>query len=174
MPGEISIVLADVKYSYERSAFSFIMLLGEIGGLFGAISGIPALLISRFVELSFEGAVSRKFVTKQELHQPAPKNRESNYRHTISEQAAKYDYSYELTAADVKRLALEADRLVKMAQVSFISQLYNWFCPCLGKEAKRRRLQRAIYNDFESRLDVKRIVGGQLDHLRLVNILLNR
>lgn len=34
------------------------MLLGEIGGLYGAIVGIPAFFISYFVEISFMTAIA--------------------------------------------------------------------------------------------------------------------
>lgn len=38
---------------YERSAFTLMMLLGELGGLYGIIVAIPSLFIAQLVERLF-------------------------------------------------------------------------------------------------------------------------
>ena len=53
----IEIVLFDTRHVYERTAFTFIMLLGEVGGLYGAIVGIPSLFISNYISLMFMSAI---------------------------------------------------------------------------------------------------------------------
>ena len=42
------------------------MLLGEIGGLYGAIVGIPSIFISYFVQLEFMGAIAKLTPVKKE------------------------------------------------------------------------------------------------------------
>ena len=43
---KISIKLSSIKHEYERSAFTLMMVLGELGGIYGAIVSIPSLFIS--------------------------------------------------------------------------------------------------------------------------------
>ena len=47
----IKIILSDTRRIYERSVFNAMMLLGELGGLYGAIVGIPSFFVSYFVQL---------------------------------------------------------------------------------------------------------------------------
>ena len=54
----IKVNLSDTKTKSERSAFTMIMLLGEVGGLYGALVGFPAYFISYFVEASFKSAIA--------------------------------------------------------------------------------------------------------------------
>ena len=42
------------------------MLLGELGGLYGAIVGIPSLFISYFVQLSFVSAIAQLTPVKKD------------------------------------------------------------------------------------------------------------
>ena len=42
------------------------MVLGEIGGLYGAIVGIPSIFISYFVQLSYMSAISKLIPVKKE------------------------------------------------------------------------------------------------------------
>ena len=46
----IKLLLSDTRHTYERSSFTLMMLLGELGGIYGVIIGIPSLFISGFVE----------------------------------------------------------------------------------------------------------------------------
>lgn len=99
-PGSITIVLSDSKHSYERTVFSLIELLGEVGGLFGAISGIPALLIAPIVENLFVGAVAQRLVFKEE----SP-SQESNALKSIVQSKQSFSSGqqegYQLDGADV-------------------------------------------------------------------------
>ena len=52
------IALSDKRRISERSAFTAMMLLGELGGLYGALVGIPSYFISHFVQLSFMSAIT--------------------------------------------------------------------------------------------------------------------
>lgn len=54
------ITMESKKYIYERSAFSFIMLLSELGGLFGAISSIPSIFISTLVKNLFVSSLVQR------------------------------------------------------------------------------------------------------------------
>ena len=42
------------------------MLLGELGGLYGALVGIPAYFISYFVEKSFASAIAKRAPVKKD------------------------------------------------------------------------------------------------------------
>ena len=61
----IEIVLSDTRYVYERSAFTLIMLLGEVGGLYGAIVGIPSIFISNYISLMFMSAIVKLMPFKE-------------------------------------------------------------------------------------------------------------
>ena len=54
----IEVFLSDTRRISERSAFTMMMLLGELGGLYGAIVGIPSYFISYFVQMSFVSAIA--------------------------------------------------------------------------------------------------------------------
>ena len=54
----IIFVLSDTRRISERSAFNVMMLLGELGGLYGALVGIPSYFISSFVQISFMSAIA--------------------------------------------------------------------------------------------------------------------
>ena len=62
----INVHLSDTKKVSERSAFTIIMLLGEVGGLYGAIVGFPAYFISCFVESSFKSAIAELAPVKKD------------------------------------------------------------------------------------------------------------
>ena len=54
----IEVFLSDTRRISERSAFTVMMLLGELGGLYGAIVSIPSYFISYFVQMSFMSAIA--------------------------------------------------------------------------------------------------------------------
>ena len=60
------IVLSDTRKITERSAFTILMLLGELGGLYGAIVGIPSIFISHFVQMQFMSAIAELMPVKRE------------------------------------------------------------------------------------------------------------
>ena len=62
---KISIKLSPIKHEYERSAFTLMMVLGELGGIYGAIVSIPSLFISYFVQNLFMSAVTDLMPAKQ-------------------------------------------------------------------------------------------------------------
>ena len=41
--------LSDTKRTYERNAYTFMMLLGDVGGIYSAIVGVPSYLISSYI-----------------------------------------------------------------------------------------------------------------------------
>ena len=63
----IHIVLSPIKRSYERSAFTLMMVLGELGGIFGAIVSIPSLFISHFIQNLFMSSVTDLMPGKQKI-----------------------------------------------------------------------------------------------------------
>ena len=50
------------------------MLLGEIGGLYGAIVGFLSFFISYFIQLQFMGAIAKFIPVKESKNQDAPKD----------------------------------------------------------------------------------------------------
>ena len=50
---EITIKLSHIRTIYERSVFTIMMILGELGGIYGALVGIPSFFISRYIEHQF-------------------------------------------------------------------------------------------------------------------------
>ena len=62
----IVIELSNLKHTYERSVYTFMTLLGDIGGLYGAIVSIPSLFISRIIERLFTRAFFSLMPVKKE------------------------------------------------------------------------------------------------------------
>ena len=58
--------MSDTRRISERSAFTVMMLLGELGGLYGAIVGIPSYFISYFVQMSFVSAIAKLTPVKKD------------------------------------------------------------------------------------------------------------
>ena len=50
------------------------MLLGELGGLYGALVGIPSYFISSFVQISFMSAVAQLAPVKKEENPDTPES----------------------------------------------------------------------------------------------------
>ena len=74
---KLELVLSDTRHVAERSEFTLMMLLGELGGLYSVIVGIPSFFISYFVELQFMSAIAAQMPVKREedssdLQQNAP------------------------------------------------------------------------------------------------------
>ena len=61
----VTISLSEQKKTYERSAYTFLTLAGDIGGLFGAIAGIPAIFMTYFAERLFHMAIAELLPIKK-------------------------------------------------------------------------------------------------------------
>ena len=59
--------LSPIKHTYERSAFTLLMVLGELGGIYGAIVSIPTLFISYFIQNLFISAVTDVMPVKPKM-----------------------------------------------------------------------------------------------------------
>ena len=46
---EIRILLSPIKHTYQRSVYTFMIMLGDIGGIYGAIVSIPSFFISHLI-----------------------------------------------------------------------------------------------------------------------------
>ena len=66
MKPKFEIVLSDTKQITERSAFTVMMILGELGGVYGAIVGLPSIFISYIVQLQFMSAIAEFMPVKRE------------------------------------------------------------------------------------------------------------
>ena len=65
---KIRILLSPIKHTYERSVFTFMMVLGEIGGIYGAIVSIPSFFISYFIQNLLMSAVTDLMPDKKEAN----------------------------------------------------------------------------------------------------------
>ena len=64
----VQIHLSPIKHTYERSVFTFMMVLGEIGGIYGAIASIPSFFISYFIQNMFMSAVTDLMPVRARKH----------------------------------------------------------------------------------------------------------
>ena len=64
----VQINLTPIKHTYERSVFTFMMVLGEIGGIYGAIVSIPSFFISYFIQNLLMSAVTDLMPDKKEAN----------------------------------------------------------------------------------------------------------
>ena len=51
------IKLSDKKRNYERQVYTFMTLIGDIGGFYGAILTIPSLILSNYSKTMFESSL---------------------------------------------------------------------------------------------------------------------
>ena len=125
-----TIILSPIKHTYERATFTLMMLLGELGGLYGAIIGIPSYFISYFTANLFKSALTGLVPLK---------NSSSSDSAQYIQQKLSCESNY-LTREDVERLANEALKFEKMSRVSLLRKL----CPCLKSKAQKRMHEQAF------------------------------
>ena len=61
----LEILLSDQERTYERNSYSLMILLGDIGGFYGAVYGIFYWFISWYSYKMFEAAVSSEIPVKE-------------------------------------------------------------------------------------------------------------
>ena len=171
---KFELVLSDTKHVAERSEFTVMMLLGELGGLYSAIVGIPSFFISYFVQLQFMSAIAAQMPVKKheedgsdDLQPIAPQLKDQ-----LIELKNKQEMPKELSAADSESLALEAARITKMPQVPFFRRLcyHAHFC----KMDARIEMYKHVFEEFEKKLDVESIANDQMSLARFTNAFLSR
>ena len=62
---KISIVLSDIKRADERSAYTIMMLIGDVGGFNGAALLLPAFLMSPYSARMYKWAISSEVPVKR-------------------------------------------------------------------------------------------------------------
>lgn len=140
-------------------------LIGDVGGLYGAIVVIPSLFVSYFAERSFMRAVTKELPTKGDLKKGITTN--SLQQKLASKQVNDGDV---LTSEDVNCLIDEANSLKKTKVPKFRNLTYvKWIC----KRDKLMRFQKRLFDKFDDRLDIQRIISMQLNLLALVHVLLS-
>ena len=131
------------------------MVLGEIGGLYGAIVGIPSIFISYFVQLSYMSAISKLIPVKKEndsdLLAEAP-----SFKDKLIELETTSDMPLTLSQEHAKSLAKEASKLKLMPSVPLTKILcyFERFC----KRNRWIETQKHFFEEFESKLDIESIV----------------
>ena len=100
---EIHIHLSPIKHTYERSAFTLMMVLGELGGIYGAIVSIPSFFISHFIQNLFRSAVTDVMPVKPRI------NIYSN--NSVQSKLKTNGDPVVLGAEEVQDLALEAQQI---------------------------------------------------------------
>ena len=70
---EIRFTLSDIKRTYERSAYTFMILIGDIGGFNAAVFIFPAFLMSWYNEKMFKSSLYEELPVKKK------KSKTNNY-----------------------------------------------------------------------------------------------
>ena len=55
-----TVKLSDKKRNYERQVYTFMTLIGDIGGFYGAILTIPSLILSNYSKTMFESSLQEE------------------------------------------------------------------------------------------------------------------
>lgn len=100
--------LSDEERSYERSAFTFMMLLGELGGVFGIIVAIPSFFISKMVERIFISHLAQLMPEKPRGDSQANQQRSSLLKEKLKHAPPGSDTPVTLDGHDAESLAHEA------------------------------------------------------------------
>lgn len=66
----IEIILSDKKLEHGRQAYTFFMLIGDVGGFNGAIIIFPAYLMSYYSAAMYQSAVYAEALIKRKLKKP--------------------------------------------------------------------------------------------------------
>ena len=152
------------------------MLLGELGGLYGAIVGIPSLFISYFVQLSFVSAIAQLAPMKKDDDPDSGDEKpEAGSIPQLQDQLIRYEASDDmpppLSQEDAEALALEASRIKKMPKVPFIKRLC--YSRCLCRKDKWIETQKLFFKEFDDKLDIKNIANDQMSFARFTNVFLS-
>ena len=92
------------------------MVLGEIGGIYGAIVGIPSMFISYFVQKEFMRAVAKLMPIKDEQNSAPSAN--DPLKDKLLELEKTSALPGKLDRSDAQRLADEASKIKTMPDVS--------------------------------------------------------
>ena len=70
----MSIGLSDIKRAHERNAYTFMMLIGDVGGFNGAALLLPVFLMSPYSERMYKWAISSEVPVKRKLNKSSKSN----------------------------------------------------------------------------------------------------
>ena len=108
------------------------MVLGELGGIYGAIVSIPSFFISYFVQNLFMSAVTDRMPAKQ---------KSSTYQENpIKEKLAKKDHESQcegklvLDAPEIQNLEFEAKKIQERPKLTLSKRVFS----CLMKKSEQR------------------------------------
>ena len=135
-------------------------LLGEIGGIFGAIVGLPSIFISYFVEKQFISAIAQLMPVKDEDDTSS----NGTLKNKLTEIEKTSTLPEQLSLNDAQSLANEASRIKPMPDL-----------PGLCNKSREVLLesQKKFYEEFDSKLDIGCIVGDQMSFIRFANVFLS-
>lgn len=156
IPG-ISISLMEEQHEYERSAFTLMMLLGELGGMYGIVVALPSYFLASTVEHMFMNQVALQMMPKKrkmtkplnglegdQLRRDSQTNQMRQLR--LRQRLQEAQGSLTLTPADIQCLKQEALRFTKMKTVSFMRLFKSSLCKC----RRDKKVQKAseFYDEF--------------------------
>ena len=138
-------------------------VLGEIGGIFGAIVGIPAIFIAYFVEKEFISAIAQLMPVKDE-DGSAPSSSDDTLKNKLSEIEKTSTLPDQLSPKDAQSLANEASRIKPMPDLPGL---------CSKSRGAILESQKKFFEEFDSKLDIGNIVGDQITFIRFANVFLS-
>lgn len=148
----IEIVLSNKLHEYERTRFTVMALLGELGGAFSIISALPPLFIASIVEKFFANRVAKLMPYKQEEQVDQGKRNRISLRNKLRKPEVGEITPKNLNAPDVQSLLDEALKFKKLSPISELKLL--WSRCARNHRNEQIAMQEQFYEAFESKLDV--------------------
>ena len=62
---EVTLELSEIKRTYERQAYTFMTLLGDIGGFNSVVYVLPALFMAQYGERMYQSSVYQELPVKK-------------------------------------------------------------------------------------------------------------
>ena len=95
--------LSENKYLYERSVYTFFTLIGDVGGLNGAIVILPTFLMAIYSERMFQGSIQEE-IPARKIKQKEKQSNDMQQTSSLQENLKKGDPIQDLTKSDIKSL----------------------------------------------------------------------
>ena len=146
----ISFALQKKITTYERQVYTFFIMLGDIGGFWGAIILVPTSFMSYYSGQMFNASLQSEIpVKKQRKRQKEP---QMNQQQTVKERILMGQSIEALQSADLREVYEEVKQTQPFHSSFFKALFYLKFC-C--KKDRQTRISEKVSERFDEHLDIR-------------------
>ena len=159
--------LSDIKRTSERSAYTFMILIGDIGGFNGAVFIFPAFFLSWYNQKMFTSSLYEELPVKKK------KTKDNSYSSLQSKIVSNQSFNDGLAADDINSLISEVNS-AKPRKIPFFSRLKCHFKFLCRKDHYKQKVREKALANLEDQLDIRSFLSVNKNLSLLVWLLLSK